>query len=706
MNHQDPTSGELNGLVGDFAELSVDDIAALNALNREESEQIAAQEPTAAVSIPAVGPAPLIPIPIPLPLPKRAVSGRYRGSVGSFQLELRVDVDGVRPQNRVSGDFYSFSGGTLNYVGSFIVGTPAIAVTATQVTIRGLGSYTFSAGAPVVQVTIQRRSLLQPPAPAEVRFFTTAGAPGATYNCSFESRYFRTVRLETDRVSDVTTPVFANYNTGLLPSGGPARNLSVVSAYAEAGIEMIPTSGSDVINIAEAHAGASWSDAELHDSMTRHFSVFRNVPQWTVWQAVCQNHDLGPGLLGIMFDQLGPQRQGCAVFHRGLGGVTPQQLRVQLQTYVHELGHCFNLLHSWQKSFATPPAVDRPTSLSWMNYPWRYPLGGEPAFWSAFPFQFDTGELVHLRHAFRNNVIMGGNPFISGAGEVNPEIMADPISDQSGLQLEIFAASTGFALGEPVVVRFGLEGTDRRGSTVHPYLHPNMMLTNIVIAKPNGRVVAYDPYIDHLMAGTERNLAQGSVIQDSAYIGYGKGGLYFDQPGTYQIRAVYNALDGSRVLSNVLNVCVKYPVTAQDQEMADLLMGQEQGALFYLLGSDSESLRRGNAAFEKALDKHADHPLADYVRLVHGINAARTYKAVDDSNPKRCTVRPANLAQATKLLTNAAAAQSPVDDITKGQCLDRLVTAKRTAGDEQGASEVTKMAHNIGASRKAKVGAH
>src|SRR5437868_6012175 len=43
-----------------------------------------------------VGPAkitpPAIPI-IPFPLAKKAVSGRYRGTLGSFQIELRVDVD-------------------------------------------------------------------------------------------------------------------------------------------------------------------------------------------------------------------------------------------------------------------------------------------------------------------------------------------------------------------------------------------------------------------------------------------------------------------------------------------------------------------------------------------------------------------------------------------------------------------------------------
>jgi hypothetical protein len=592
----------------------------------------------------------------------------------------------------------------VTYVGSFIVDNPVITISTTQVTCRGMGRFTFSAGAPVVQVTIPRRTLWQPPAPAQVQFFTQAGSPGATYTCAFESVYFRTVQLETDSVSDLTSPVFSTYNTGALPSGGPARNLSVVSAYAEAGIEMRPTTGTNVINIAEAGANTSWSDAELHLSMERHFTLFRNVPQWAVWLVVAQNHDFGPGLLGIMFDQLGPQRQGCAVFHRGLGGTTPQQLREQLQTYVHELGHCFNLLHSWQKSLANPPGVNRPNSLSWMNYPWRYPLGGEAAFWASFPFQFDDGEVMHLRHAFRNNIVMGGNPFIVGAGVINPEIMGDPIADASGLQFDITTAQPSFALGEPVVLKLALRTSDARGKIVHPYLHPNLQMTTIAIAKPNGQVVAYEPWIDHLVGPNDQALFPGGPLEDSAYIGFGKGGLYFEQPGLYQIRAMYHALDGSQVLSNVLNLRVRYPVTARDERLAELLIGHEQGALFYLLGSDADSLSRGQEALNQVLAEYGEHPMANYVRLVNGVNLARTFKTIQERGAG-VHVRQADTAAAAQLLAAAVAEKSPLDSITKTQSLQKLALAQATVGDKEGAAKSTKLASALMPERKKQVAA-
>ncbi len=698
MTYEDPTSPSLDNLLDESPPEPID-VAADEAANYGGGDATAGA---------AEGPPTLTPTPAPTPLSaaviRRTVSGRYRHpSTAGFQLALRVDVDRSHPLRKLSGDFYSVSGATINYFGSFIVDSPVVTTTASTVVVRGLGRFTWGAGAPIVQVTIPRRQIFQPAAPATLQFYTASGSPGANYVCQFDSPYFRSVHIETDLVSDVATPVFSSYNTGALPSGGPARTLSVVSAYAEAGIQMMPTTGADLIDISEAAANGDprWSNAEMHASMVRHFSLFRDIPQWAVWQVVCQRHELGNGLLGIMFDQAGPQRQGCAVFHAGLGGTTPDKLREQLYCYVHELGHCFNLLHSWQKSLATPPGVDRPNALSFMNYPWRYP-GGDAAFWAAFGFVFDDPELAHLRHAFHNDIILGGNPFATGSALSNPEIMGDPISDQSGLAFEIAGAHDSFALGEPVVIQLKLTPSDLRGKTVHPHLHPNMSMSSVVIGQPNGKVVLYEPYIDHLMSSQTAFLAAGEAIEDSAYIGFGRGGLYFEQPGNYTLRAVYHALDGSRVLSNVLSLRVRYPGSSENEELANLLLGEQQGALFFLLGSDSESLREGNAAFDTLLDRYGDHQLADYVRLAKGSNAGRTFKTISKERDSRMEVRPARLAEAQALLAAATAPASRVDDLSKMQSLEKLATVQRIGGDDGAANATLELARDAARTRARK----
>jgi hypothetical protein len=249
-------------------------------------------------------------------------------------------------------------------------------------------------------------------------------------------------------------------------------------------------------------------------------------------------------------------------------------------------------------------------------------------------------------------------------------------------------------LGEPVVLKLTLGTRDARGKIVHPYLHPNLQMTTIAIAKPNGQVVAYEPWIEHFVGPSEQGLFSAEPTEDSAYIGFGKGGLYFEQPGLYQIRAIYHALDGSQVFSNVLTLRVRYPVTAQDERLAELLLGYEQGALFYLLGSDADSLSRGRDALNQVLEQYGEQPIANYVRLVQGVNLARTFKTIEEHDA-RVHVRPPDTEAAAQLLNAAVAGPSPLDPVTKNQALRKLAIAQANAGDTEGASRSNELAGSI-----------
>ncbi|HEY5989381.1 MAG TPA: hypothetical protein VIV12_23815, partial [Streptosporangiaceae bacterium] len=608
-------------------------------------------------------------------LPRRLVHGRYRSAGTGFELELRVDVGGVRPMNRVSGDFFQTSGGTTAYAGSFVMHAPTISTTPGQVRLEGLGTFTFSAGAPQIRVTIPRRPIVAPPGDATVQFFTPAGTPGATYLCPFVSPNFRSIQWEQDSVAGAVP--FVSYDTGLLPQPptSPARVLIVPQAYAEAGLEVQVAGAPNVIDASAAGPNATWSDSELHSAMVSHFSLFANVPQWRVWLLVATAHD--GGYRGIMFDYSdSSQRQGCAVFYDAIQGTDAASQRAQLRTYVHELGHAFNLLHSWQKNLADPPQPLGPNGglgdLSWMNYAWRYqPLppapGGEAAYWAAFPFQFTDNEIVHLRHGFYRNVIMGGNPFGTGAAEIDPGMFDEPTVDNSGLLLEL-RSKEAFEYGEPVVVELKLSTTDLRGRTTHDYLHPNNGLVSIAIHHPSGQTVLYRPLLPRCVDEARRvqlDSTKQPAIYQSAYIGYGRDGFYFQQPGPYALRAQYVADDGSRVVSQVLRLMVRSPVSRADEQVAELMMGEEQGQLFYLLGSDSDALSSGNEALDVVLDQHGDHPLAVYARLVKGINAERDFKNL--TADKSLQVRPAEAGKSIQLLSSvveASTQEQGVDNIT------------------------------------------
>lgn len=599
-----------------------------------------------AVALDGLGARPL-PI-VPLPFLKRKVYGRYRSTGTPYQVELRVDVDGPAPTMRISADYYAISGATVSYFGSMRVDSPTVSITATHVVVSGTGRYTWAAGAPRVKVTIPRVPITSAPAAATMQHLLPSGSPGATYICRYLGSAFRAVLFEQDCQDTVPAP-FTSYNTGSLPSGGPARTLSALTAYSEAGVQLLTTGANDVISTAEAGVNTAWSDAELHASMIRHFSRWRELPQWAVWLFHAKLHDIGPNLYGIMFDQQGRQRQGCAVFYAGIGGTTADARRLQLYTCVHELGHCFNLLHSWQKSLATPPQPNRPASPSWMNYPWRFP-GGPAAFWSAFPFRFDAQELVHIRHGFLNDVIMGGNPFGTGSALEELESWREPVEDRSGIRLEL-AAPPSFAYGAPVTIEIRLTSVDERGVLVTKHIRPRNGNVEIAIAQPGGRVVEYEPLLHHCMSDEDAVVLGGEqqAYADRAFVHYGKEGFYFDRPGTYRLRARYTAPDGSVILSETLSFRVRPPATAEDAEVADLLFGDEQGTLMYLVGSDFAGLQRGNDALTRVWEEHPDHPLANVARLVQGVNAAREFKEIQADNTVR--VRAADTDAAIGLLT-------------------------------------------------------
>jgi hypothetical protein len=589
------------------------------------------EEPTVAGDLDAAALTALGVLPEPAAPPAtvlRPVLGRYRSTGSPFQVELRVDVDGAKPTKRVSADYYSVSGATVTYYGSMKLDTPVVTTTATTVTITGTASYTWGAASRRIKVAIPRRPTTSTPAPATLQHLNAAGTPVATYICRFVSARFRTLMLEQDRQNTVASP-FVSYNTGSLPSGGGARTLSIAAAYGEAGIELQSTGALGVVNTTDAGADSTWSDAELHSAMQRYFSLWRNLPQWAVWLFHADLHDLGPTLYGIMFDQQGRQRQGAAVFYRELAGTTADLRRLQLYTCVHELGHCFNLLHSWQKSYATPPAPNRPASPSWMNYPWRFP-GGPAAFWSAFPFAFDNLELVHLRHAYRDNVIMGGKPFATGAALEGPEDWREPEVDASGLRFDVVAPRS-LPLGAPVSVDLRLTGTTSPGRPVARHLRPRNGNVELAIRQPGGRVLHFRPLLQHCAADTGTTVlgADDPPLVESAFIHYGQDGIYFDQTGTYLIRARYVAPDGSLVLSNVARLRVRSPLDAVDDHAAELMLGEDQGVLLALVGSDDPSLRAGNEAFAELVDRYPEHPLALYARVALGTNAARAFKRID-----------------------------------------------------------------------------
>ncbi len=588
------------------------------------------------------------------------VSGRYNGKMtapgaSNFALDLRVDIDsrhGNSPvMNRVSGDIYqvyefTWFGHTYSwqvYKESWIVDRPSVSWSRCSVSITGAVRYWQGIHlATDVSITIPWN--FGGIGPAAVTFNSAGG--GSSYSCTMKSSAFRDVGLEIDICKSVNAaPTVPSYDTHSHPDRPvdlPQRVLTIESAYQEAGIDLEINPDHTIIDDSAAELG-SWSPAELHDAMEQHFSKYPGTwPKWQMWCLLAGRFD-NPGVGGIMFDAAAafggageaPERQGCAVFRNhswfndlvsSPGNDTQDAaMRKFLYTYVHEIGHAFNFLHSWDKG--------RPDALSWMNYDWKYDnRNGADTFWGDFRMRFDDEELLHLRHGDRAAVIMGGDPWSSGGHlEAPPSAMA---AQQGNAPIELLVRSKGhFQFMEPVNVELRLKNLTGIPIDLDSELDPEFGGVVVYIQRPDGRIQEYSPILCKLATPSIKTLSPGVEGDDrhsqSVSLSYGSNGFYFDQPGRYLVRALYQGGGELLITSNVHQVTVGHPYSREEERNAQDFFSHQTGMALYLRGSSSPYLEKGMEVLQEMADRYKDNAVGAHVALALAENLARPFHRIE-----------------------------------------------------------------------------
>ncbi|MYY07694.1 hypothetical protein GT204_01985 [Streptomyces sp. SID4919] len=630
--------------------------------------------------------------------PYRPVTGRWTGTSGNQRIELRVDLEGERPLGIVSGDLFTGDTWTDSFRTS---GALTVTPSVNRFTLIQSGlSWANNSSQTELFLTLPRTAATSPEGSNAGLILSPSGAgQSLSFSCNYAGTALRSVEMETDALAGET--VFQSYDTSLHigPRGYRHRTLTIASAFAEAGIEL--KNAGQVNTVANTSGDdLQWSIAELHAAMTANFSLHRDAEQWRVWTFVTTRSSDMYHAAGVMFDIFGSHRQGIAVFNSNLRDTNTIGNAFELFTYMHELGHVFNIAHSWEKALIVPPAPLGPNNgygdLSWMNYPSSYANGDRAAaghFWQDFALSFTDDELRHLRHGFYRHVIPGGNIYGSHAALINdapsPGALTLPgAAEDPGLALSLGGKQI-FGYGEPVVAELKLTRTGVRGDvTVAEDIGPKGERTTIVISDPYGRTRTLRPVAracsahgpeERTVTLTEANPA----LYDTAYLGYGSDGLYFAEPGTYQVTAVHTGLDGARTVSPTRTLRVRTPLDRADQEVGELLTGDQQGTLLAFLGSDAPHLTAGNDALQELIERHGDHPLAAYARLAHGANAGRHFQTIGDGQlhirqPDITT----SVTQLTEAITTSRTDQDTgLDNLTLNAALRRLATVHAKAGD-------------------------
>jgi len=569
------------------------------------------------------------------------VSGRYDCEMslpqsGQFALDLRIDVnaavDNSPVMNRVSADFYHVSQTVLpgqpprpsrTYIESWIVDRPRVTPSSDHVDIEGDMRF-WASTHPATSVAIRINLANAQATRTGTVTLTETGGGQRIFACRRSDLTFRSLALEMAVCASVNAePLRPSYDTfwhNNRPTNLPQRMLNIEAAYRETGVDVSIAANVTVVDDS-APQFTSWTVAELHDALETHFSLAGGAwPNWALWGFMAGSYE-DSAVGGIMFDaaaatpgesSTGPERRGFAVFRRHswfdplVSGAPQTQeqanaMRQFLYTWVHEAGHAFNFLHSWDKG--------RPDSLSWMNYDWRY-RNGPDAFWQRFAFRFDDEELIHLRHGNLASVIMGGDPWSSGAHLEAPNLALAQTEGEPALEL-VIRAQPYFDLMESVLLEVRLRNLLPDATlTIDTRLAPEYGGIIVHIQQPNDRIVTYDPIV--CAVGTPKLLAlapsnSGRTGDDrfsrDIFLTYGAKGFYFDQPGEYRIRAVYQGQGGFLVTSNTLSIRVGSPISAEANRLTQDYFSDQVGLSLYLQGSRSPFLRKGTDVLEDLADR-------------------------------------------------------------------------------------------------------
>ena len=595
-----------------------------------------------------------------LRLAYRAVSGTYQGcypttpNVITTILELRVDVDGNRPQQRISGDFFDYLtiylypghvATSKQYRSSFIVES----ITSTQESYEMILTGQITNYDPKskcgdnIEVHIPRTAAIDSsPPPATVKIFTN-GLLTSTYVCNKISEYFRKINLEIDCFQGTVFPPTVNTLTNPHPSDLANEDMTVLLAFQRAGIE-VSVDQDDILTDPDSNdPGDNWDEAELHDLMENHFSNFSNSLSWNNYGVVVpkfgEGNNYDPKYYGVMFEcshyQPGETnfRQGAAVAYTALMGrvkgtlysTNDQKNRFFLETFIHEIGHTFNLLHTWERKTTNLITYN---SNSFMNYPWNYkfnPRTGadESSFWTDFRWEFDDAELLFIRHANRKDAIFGGVDFSVDAMAAYVDSGRE---EEVPLSLEVHAKEI-YDYAEQVDVEIAVTNISESLQSINSRLELEDGFVTVFIVQPDGKTIQHHPPLSRCMDSKMIILQPKQSIEENIRLSYGSAGSHFVNPGEYLIRVYYD-FNGLQIASKICRLRISSPKSNNTEELAFLLFSPPAAKFLYYGGSELHP--NVTTQLKEAADKfeNTDFNATRHIHLALGRYQGRVFKKI------------------------------------------------------------------------------
>jgi hypothetical protein len=587
--------------------------------------------------IPVPQPLPTQPIPIPQPLPSFEATQESQGEIEHLspkiflREELRLDVDGRYPQMMASGTLYRTLATRVDWIAN----------------LRSLGPNSWSgtiwykngdvASFPYSEVQITTTSVfLASQRKATVRY-SGGGAAIRSRTFTYRSPYFRNVEFEFDSATGVTPVTKINTHAHPnRPATMPKETLRIETVYRRAGFRVGKSGGDTVVPLTNAGSNAQWSDNEMHDAMQVYWSRFAAKAQWSLWVFFAALHEQGNSLGGIMFDDIGQNhRQGTAIFNDSFistppaGDANPAAWvqRMRFWTACHEMGHAFNLAHSWQKehppTWGTPwiPLANEPEARSFMNYPYNV-SGGQTAFFSDFEYRFSDNELIFMRHAPERFVQMGNADWFDQHGFDQSNRSSEPTLK---LNLRVDRANATYQFLEPVVLELKLTNVGSRPIIVDKELLSMTEYMTVIVKKRGKAARQYLPFARYCYEAQARVVMPGEMITDSLFVSVGQNGWDIAEPGYYTVQIALH-METEDIVSDPIQIRVAPPRGYEEEFLAQDFFTEEVGRILNFDGS--AILRSGNNVLREVCERFGDRAVAYHSRIALAGPLARDYKVL------------------------------------------------------------------------------
>ncbi len=438
----------------------------------------------------------------------------------------------------------------------------------------------------------------------EGKVFEGATQLSVVFRMTWVSKFFRRASLELENVTGAVIPVSAGVH-------------DFKSIYASVGWDLNVVTGNTNLPVPAGVGPANpWTNATLHAFMlaNRNPAVSLDTDWQYYYVAVPHSSDAG-SIFGIMFDQIGDQREGSCNFINNMTGDFADAAS-KLRSATHEIGHGFNQLHPQNDALPldnfimTQSGATRNAILA---------AGG--TYPNDIRFEFSEHHRHHFAHAPDVVIRPGGEDFGFGhsilAGSFNPEDV-DTAADM-GLDLQIDTARNHIKLGEPLVLKIALKNNGKADVNIPETISWIGSNTDISVGKVGGDMRSVSSFAHVCDSTGYKILAPGNDVAVEELVFWDTQGFVFTQPGVHKVEVNMRwNLNGFGIgLKAEKYVWVDYPVTAKENEAAALLMHPDVGK-YVALGGNAKHLDVAVDRIKSAGKLAKEHPGYDCIAQLDG----------------------------------------------------------------------------------------